>query len=80
VTSETTQAARGDARAPVVREVDHQLLPIPAVWAIGPMHSLIAFECEHMMLVPLHGWFSSYAGEISMPTACRCRIRWRWST
>lgn len=64
--SKATQVTSDEATEPVVRELEHQSLPVPAAWTIDPMHSLLAFECQHMMLVPLHGSFSSYSGEIAI--------------
>jgi polyisoprenoid-binding protein YceI len=51
---------------PVLREYEHLVLPVPGVWTIDPGHSCLLFECRHMMLTPLSGWFSSFSGEIAV--------------
>ncbi len=48
---------------PIVREVEGRLLPVPGVWAIDPGHSILAFDCGHMALTRLRGWFTSFTGE-----------------
>lgn len=57
------------AEAPIVREFEHQVLPVPGLWAIDPMHSCLAFDCRHMMLTPLRGWFASYSGSFHIAEA-----------
>jgi polyisoprenoid-binding protein YceI len=52
--------------APIVREVDGRLLPVPGVWAIDAGHSILAFECGHMALTRLRGWFTSFSGEFQI--------------
>jgi polyisoprenoid-binding protein YceI len=49
--------------APILREVEGRLLPVPGVWAIDARHSILAFECGHMALTRLRGWFTSFSGE-----------------
>jgi polyisoprenoid-binding protein YceI len=61
--SDTVQATSDAAAAPIVREYEHLFLPVPGVWAIDPGHSILAFDCRHMMLTPLRGWFASFAGD-----------------
>jgi polyisoprenoid-binding protein YceI len=52
--------------APIVREVDGRILPVPGVWAIDAGHSILAFECGHMALTRLRGWFTSFSGEFQI--------------
>jgi polyisoprenoid-binding protein YceI len=58
--SETTTS---EGAAPGVREVNGRSLPVAGVWAIDPGHSILAFECGHMALTRLRGWFTSFSGE-----------------
>ena len=46
----------------IVREVEGRMLPVPGDWAIDPGHSILAFECGHMSLTKLRGWFSEFSG------------------
>ena len=46
----------------IVREVDGRMLPVPGDWAIDAGHSILAFECGHMSLTKLRGWFSEFSG------------------
>lgn len=48
----------------VLREYEHLVLPVPGVWKIDPGHSCMLFECRHMLLTPLTGWFSSFSGAV----------------
>lgn len=48
--------------AAIVREVEGRILPVPGVWTIDPGHSILAFECGHMGLTRLRGWFTSFSG------------------
>jgi polyisoprenoid-binding protein YceI len=53
-----------DAGAPpIVREVEGRLLPVPGAWTIDAGHSILAFECGHMALTRLRGWFTAFTGE-----------------
>jgi len=60
--SDTAQAASDAAAAPIVREFEHLPLPVPGVWTIDPGHSILEFDCRHMMLTRLRGWFASFSG------------------
>jgi polyisoprenoid-binding protein YceI len=46
----------------ILREVDGRMLPVPGTWEIDPGHSILAFECGHMSLTRLRGWFSEFSG------------------
>ena len=46
----------------ILREVDGRMLPVAGDWAIDPGHSILAFECGHMSLTRLRGWFSEFSG------------------
>jgi polyisoprenoid-binding protein YceI len=46
----------------IVREVDGRTLPVPGIWNIDPGHSILAFECGHMSLTRLRGWFAEFHG------------------
>lgn len=61
--SDTIQATSDAAAAPIVREFEHLFLPVPGVWAIDPGHSILEFDCRHMMLTRLRGWFASFSGD-----------------
>ena len=61
--SDTVQATSDAAAAPIVREFEHLFLPVPGVWAIDPGHSILEFDCRHMMLTRLRGWFASFSGD-----------------
>ncbi len=61
-----SDAAAETSDAPISREYEHQLLPVPGVWNVDPMHSCLAFECRHMLLTPMRGWFSSYSGQFNI--------------
>lgn len=61
--SETMQATSDAAAAPIVREFEHLFLPVPGLWTIDPGHSILAFDCRHMMLTRLRGWFTSFSGD-----------------
>ena len=52
--------------APVTRVYEHLVLPVPGVWTIDAMHSGLNFECRHLMMTPLRGWFSSFSGEFTI--------------
>lgn len=45
-----------------VREYDHMLVPVPGVWNIDPTHTILGFDCAHMMMTRLRGWFASFSG------------------
>jgi polyisoprenoid-binding protein YceI len=62
--SDTAEVTSDTAAAPIVREFEHLTLPVPAVWTIDPGHSILAFDCRHMMLTRLRGWFASFSGNI----------------
>lgn len=62
--SDTAQAATDAAAAPIVREFEHLSLPVPGVWTIDPGHSILEFDCRHMMLTRLRGWFTSFSGDV----------------
>jgi polyisoprenoid-binding protein YceI len=51
---------------PIVREVEGRILPVAGVWAIDPGHSILSFECGHMALTRLRGWFTSFTGEFQI--------------
>ena len=61
--SDTVQATSDTAAAPIVREFEHLFLPVPGLWTIDPGHSILAFDCRHMMLNRLRGWFASFSGD-----------------
>lgn len=61
--SDAAEVMSDAAEAPIVREFEHQILPVPGVWAIDPGHSILAFDCRHMMLTRLRGWFASCSGD-----------------
>lgn len=61
--SDTVQATSDTTAAPIVREFEHLPLPVPGVWTIDPGHSILAFDCRHMMLTRLRGWFTSFSGD-----------------
>ena len=67
--SDTDQATSDAAAAPIVREFEHLVFPVPGVWRIDPGHSILAFECRHMMLTPLRGWFTSFSGDFHIAEA-----------
>lgn len=46
----------------IVREVDGRMLPVAGNWEIDAGHSILAFECGHMSLTKLRGWFSEFSG------------------
>jgi polyisoprenoid-binding protein YceI/uncharacterized protein YndB with AHSA1/START domain len=49
--------------APISREYEHMVLPVPGVWVIDTMHSNLTFECRHLMMTPLRGWFTEFSGD-----------------
>lgn len=61
--SNAAQATSDTTVAPVVREHEGRVLPVPGVWTIDPGHSILAFECEHMGMTRLQGWFTSFSGD-----------------
>jgi polyisoprenoid-binding protein YceI len=67
--TDTAQATSDAAAAPIVREFEHLLVPVPGVWTIDPGHSILEFECRHMMLTPLRGWFASFSGDFHIAEA-----------
>jgi polyisoprenoid-binding protein YceI len=58
-----SETATSEEAAPIVREVEGRILPVPGVWAIDAGHSILAFECGHMALTRLRGWFTSFSGD-----------------
>jgi polyisoprenoid-binding protein YceI len=56
-------AAPDSGAGPIVREWEHLIIPVPGVWAIDAGHSILAFDCRHMMLTRLRGWFASFSGD-----------------
>jgi len=62
--SESTAVASDADAAPIVREFEHLPLPVPGVWTIDPGHSILAFDCRHMMLTRLRGWFGAFSGDL----------------
>jgi polyisoprenoid-binding protein YceI len=65
--SDTVHAASDAAAAPsepIIREYEHLLLPAPGTWTIDPGHSILSFDCRHMMLTRLRGWFATFSGNI----------------
>jgi polyisoprenoid-binding protein YceI len=67
--SDTVQATSDAAATPIVREFEHLMVPVPGVWTIDPGHSILEFECRHMMLTPLRGWFASFSGDFHIAEA-----------
>src|SRR5712691_297229 len=67
--SDSTEATTDAPAAPIVREWEHLVLPVPGVWTIDPGHSILGFDCRHMMLTRLRGWFTSFAGDIHIAEA-----------
>jgi polyisoprenoid-binding protein YceI len=58
-----SETATSENAQPIVREVDGRSLPVPGVWTIDPGHTILGFECGHMALARLRGWFTSFTGE-----------------
>ena len=58
-----SDAATNEGAPPIEREVEGRILPVPGVWTIDPGHSIFSFECSHMALTRLHGWFTGFTGE-----------------
>jgi polyisoprenoid-binding protein YceI len=58
-----SEATTSEGAAPIVREVEGRILPVSGVWTIDPGHSILAFECGHMALTRLRGWFTSFSGD-----------------
>ena len=58
-----SETVASEGAPPLVREVEGWVLPVPGVWAIDPGHSILAFECGHMSLTRLRGWFTGFTGE-----------------
>jgi polyisoprenoid-binding protein YceI len=63
--SETTDTKTAD----YVRVYDDQLAPVPGVWSIDPTHTILGFECAHMMMTRLRGWFASFSGAFHVAEA-----------
>ncbi len=61
--SDSTETTSDAATGPIIRDFEHLALPVPGVWTIDPGHSILAFDCRHMMLTRLRGWFASFSGE-----------------
>lgn len=61
--SDTVGATSDAAASAIVREVEGRVLPVPGVWTIDPGHSILAFECGHMGMTRLSGWFTSFSGD-----------------
>jgi polyisoprenoid-binding protein YceI len=62
-TTSDAAAAPDSGSEPIVREWVHLIIPVPGVWTIDPGHSILAFDCRHMMLTRLRGWFTSFSGD-----------------
>ncbi len=62
--SDSAEATSDAAVAPIMREFEHLALPVPGVWTIDPGHSILAFDCRHMMLTRLRGWFATFSGDL----------------
>jgi polyisoprenoid-binding protein YceI len=58
-----SETATTEGAAPILREVEGRILPVPGVWAIDAGHSILAFECGHMALTRLRGWFTAFTGD-----------------
>jgi polyisoprenoid-binding protein YceI len=58
-----SEAATTADSPPLVRDVGGRILPVPGVWEIDSGHSILAFECGHMALTRLRGWFTGFTGE-----------------
>ncbi len=63
-TTSDAAAAPDSGSEPIVREWVHLIIPVPGVWTIDPGHSILAFDCRHMMLTRLRGWFASFSGDL----------------
>jgi polyisoprenoid-binding protein YceI len=50
----------------IVREVDGRTLPVAGMWAIDPGHSILAFECGHLGMTTLRGWFIEFSGDFNI--------------
>src|SRR5260370_24690899 len=62
--SDSAEATSDAAVAPIMREFEHLALPVPGAWTIDPGHSILAFDCRHMMLTRLRGWVPTFSGDL----------------
>jgi polyisoprenoid-binding protein YceI len=72
-----SETATSQEAAPILREVEGRTLPVPGVWTIDAGHSILAFECGHMALTRLRGWFTSFSGDFhiaEMPEESRVEV------
>ena len=58
-----SETAATENAPPIVREVNGLTLPVPGAWEIDAGHSILAFDCGHMALTRLRGWFTAFSGE-----------------
>src|SRR5258708_25817617 len=63
-TTSDAAAAPDSGSEPIVREWVHLIIPVPGVWTIDPGPSILAFDCRHMMLTRLRGWFATFSGDL----------------
>ena len=55
-----------DGPLPLVRIVNHQLVPAPGVYEIDPVHTFVGFSAQHLVVGRVRGRFESVRGTITI--------------